>query len=294
MNSISKLNKQIDTSNSLLCVGLDSAVEKIPSQLQSERYPQFAFNKAIIEATAEFVCAYKPNSAFYEARGEAGMKELKMTFDYIHSTYPGIVTICDAKRADIGSTNEGYVKYIFDYLGSDAVTLHPYLGREALLPFLKREDKGCIILCKTSNPGSGEFQNLAVSSRIATKQSQNAQIAALPSLARNTMYFYEYVAEQVAKEWNKNNNCMLVVGATYPEEMKIIRSQVGDMPLLVPGVGAQGGDVEKTVKAGLDSNKRGMIINSSRGIIFASKGEDFAQKARDEAQKMRDEINKYR
>ncbi len=287
MNIIEKLNARIEKSNSLVCVGLDSAIEKIPSHLQQERYPQFTFNKAIIDATAPFVCAYKPNSAFYEARGEAGMKELKMTFDYIHSTYPDIVSIMDAKRADIGSTNEGYVKYIFDYLNADAITLHPYLGKEALAPFLKREDKGCIILCKTSNPGSGEFQDIEINSLD-------------PGLRRDdtgsdsSLKMYEYVAQQVSQKWNENNNCMLVVGATYPEQMRKIRSVTGDMPFLVPGIGAQGGDVEKTVCAGMDSNKRGMMINSSRGIIFASNGEDFAQKAGEEARKLRDEINRYR
>lgn len=269
MNIYTKLNSIIDKHNSLVCVGLDSAIEKIPAHLQNERYPQFAFNKAIIDATAAYVCAYKPNSAFYEARGEAGMKELKMTFDYIKNTHPEIVTILDAKRADIGSTNEGYVKFIFDYLGADAVTLHPYLGKEALTPFLMREDRASIILCRTSNKGAGEFQDLMV---------ENEPI-------------YIHVARKIADSWNKNNNCMLVVGATYPEEMKKVRSQVGDIPFLVPGVGAQGGDVEKTVKAGLDSKKRGMIINSSRGIIFASKAEDFAVRAGEEAKKLRDEIN---
>ncbi|MFH0773385.1 MAG: orotidine-5'-phosphate decarboxylase [bacterium] len=272
MNIIDKLNNKIEKVDSLVCVGLDSAIEKLPSHLQNERYPQFAFNKAIIDATATFVCAYKPNSAFYEARGEKGLKELKMTFDYIHTTYPGIVTILDAKRADIGSTNEGYVKYIFDYLGADCVTLHPYLGKEALEPFLQREDKASIILCRTSNPGAGELQDLKVKN--------------------NPLYIH--VARLVSKTWNKNNNCMLVVGATYPEEMKKVRATVGDVPFLVPGIGAQGGDVEKTVKAGMDDRKRGMIINSARGIIFASKGEDFAQRAGEEAQKLRDEINKYR
>lgn len=273
MNIINKLNKRIDTVNSLLCVGLDSAIEKIPSHhLQGEKYPQFAFNKAIIDATAEYVCAYKPNSAFYEARGEQGLRELKMTFDYIAKTYPDVVTIMDAKRGDIGSTNEGYVQYIFDYLGSDAVTLHPYLGREALQPFLKRKDKASIILCKTSNPGSGEFQDILVEGKP----------------------FHEYLASQIAEKWNENNNCMLVVGATYPEEMKKIRGRAPHLPFLVPGIGAQSGDVEKTVKAGLDVQKRGMMINSSRGIIFASKGTDFAQKAGQEAKKLQNEINKYR
>ncbi|MFZ2205934.1 MAG: orotidine-5'-phosphate decarboxylase [Microgenomates group bacterium] len=272
MNIYSKLNSIIDKNNSLVCVGLDSAIEKIPSHLQNERYPQFAFNKAIIDATTDFVCAYKPNSAFYEARGEAGMKELKMTFDYIHNNYPDVVTILDAKRADIGSTNEGYVKYIFDYLGVDCVTLHPYLGKEALQPFLKREDKGSIILCRTSNPGSGEFQDLSV----------------------GDVPLYMHVAQVIAERWNANNNCMLVVGATYPEEMKKIRAVVKNMPFLVPGIGAQGGDVEKTVKAGIDENGRGMIINSARGIIFSSGGKDCAIAAKNATMKLRDDINKQR
>lgn len=298
MNIIKKLNKRIDISKSLVCVGLDSVIEKIPVHLQGEKYPQFAFNKAIIDATADLVCAYKPNSAFYEARGEKGMRELKMTFEYIQKKYPHIVTILDAKRADIGTTNLGYVSYIFDYLRSDSVTLHPYLGKEALQPFLNRKDKGCIILCRTSNPGAGEFQDLMVSLR--AKRSNPNEIAAPAcrqagrDAPRNDMYLYEYIAKQVSQKWNENNNCMLVVGATYPEEMKKVRSIVGDMPFLVPGIGAQGGDVEKTVKAGLDSNKRGLIINSARGIIFASKGKNFAEKARDEAKKLRDEINTYR
>jgi len=272
MNIIRKLNKRIDEVNSLLCIGLDSEIKKIPTHLQKERYPQFTFNKAIIDATADIVCVYKPNSAFYEARGAAGLKELKMTYEYIQEKHPDIVTILDAKRADIGSTNEGYTNYIFDYLKSDAVTLHPYLGSEALAPFLKREDKACIILCRTSNPGAGELQDLQVESEP----------------------LYIHVARIVSKIWNKNKYCMLVVGATYPEEMKKIRSLVGDMPFLVPGIGKQGGDIEKTVKAGLDSEKRGLIINSSRGIIFKSSGKDFAEKAWDEAKKIKDEINKMR
>ena len=301
-----KLEWVMEKSNSLVCIGLDSALEKIPAHVHKEKYPQFAFNKAIIDATADLVCAYKPNSAFYEARGEKGMRELKMTFEYIQKKYPHIVTILDAKRADIGTTNLGYVSYIFDYLRSDSVTLHPYLGKEALQPFLNRKDKGCIILCRTSNPESGEFQDLIVerhfgkasesedapACRQAGPESDSGVIRRKVGFPRMTMY--EYLAKQVSQTWNENNNCMLVVGATYPEEMKKVRSIVGDMPFLVPGIGAQGGDVEKTVKAGLDSNKRGLIINSARGIIFASKGKDFAEKARDEAKKLRDEINTYR
>ncbi len=268
----SKLKRIMKKNNSLLCVGLDSEIHKLPSVVLNESYPQFVFNKAIIDATHSYVCAYKPNMAFYEARGAQGIVELAMTMEYITTTYPDIFTICDAKRADIGNTNNGYVEFIFDHLKFDAITLHPYLGREALMPFLDRKDKVSIILCKTSNPGSGEFQNMDI------EQS--------PLFMR--------VARQVATVWNVNRNCMVVVGATYPEEMKMVREIAPQLPFLVPGIGAQGGDVEETVKAGLDTEKRGMIINSSRGIIFASNRVDFAEKAGHEANKLREAINKYR
>lgn len=272
ITGISKLERIMKKNNSLLCVGLDSEIHKLPSVVLNESYPQFVFNKAIIDATHPYVCAYKPNMAFYEARGAQGIVELTMTMEYITTTYPDIFTICDAKRADIGNTNNGYVEFIFDHLKFDAITLHPYLGREALMPFLDRKDKVSIILCKTSNPGSGEFQNMDV------EQS--------PLFMR--------VARQVATVWNVNRNCMVVVGATYPEEMKMVREIAPQLPFLVPGIGAQGGDVEETVKAGLDTEKRGMIINSSRGIIFASNRVDFAEKAGHEANKLREAINKYR
>lgn len=267
-----KLNAGMDAKNSLLCVGLDSEYEKLPAILKNEKYPQFTFNKEIIDATHEYVSAYKPNIAFYEARGERGMSELKMTMDYLRKRYSDIFTICDAKRADIGNTNKGYVTHIFDHLGFDAITLHPYLGSEALGPFLERKDKVSIILCRTSNKGAGEIQDMSV--------------AGEP--------LYMHVARMVSEKWNTNKNCMLVVGATYPEEMKQIRSLVGDITFLVPGIGAQGGDVKKTVEAGLNSVKKGMIINSARGIIFASQKSDFAQRAGNEAKLLRDEINKYR
>ena len=271
-----KLDSIVEKQNSLVCVGLDCDLAKIPAHLQSDKTLQFTFNKAIIDATHDLVCAYKPNSAFYEARGVDGIAELKMTGDYIRKKYPEIGLILDAKRADIGSSNEGYVTYAFDWLGADAITLHPYLGKEALKPFLDRKDKGCIILCRTSNPGAGEFQDLKLDS------------------GNQAIELYQRVAENIVKSWNYNENCGLVVGATYPTELEIVRRIVGDMPILIPGVGAQGGDVEKTVKAGVDSQGKNAIINSSRAIIFASNGEDFAQKAREEATKLRDEINKYR
>ncbi|MBI4973157.1 orotidine-5'-phosphate decarboxylase [Candidatus Roizmanbacteria bacterium] len=272
MSFQAKLDLIVKNNNSLVCVGLDSDFDKLPESVKKEKYPQFSFNKAIIDATAQYVCAYKPNSAFYESQGEKGIQELKMTIDYLRNKYPGIVTILDAKRADIGSTNKGYVEFIFDYLGFDSVTLHPYLGKEALQPFLMRKDKGCIILCRTSNPGAGEFQDLVV----------------------NGKPLYQIVAEKVIHDWNSNDNCLLVVGATYPEELKKIRKISGDMTFLVPGTGAQGGDIEETMKAGLNSKNAGMIINSSRGIIFASNKEDFAEVAGKEAHKLLNAINKYR
>lgn len=256
-----KLDSVVAKNNSLVCVGLDSDVKKLPRHFEDEKYSQFAFNKAIIDATHDLVCAYKPNSAFYEARGAGGIEELKMTCDYLHKNYPEIPLILDAKRGDIGSTNEGYVTYAFDYLGVDAITLHPYLGRDALQPFLDRKDKGCIILCKTSNPGAGEFQDVGL--------------------------LYQCVARNVVKTWNGNGNCMLVVGATYPEELAAVRRIVGDMTLLVPGIGSQGGDIEKTVKAGQNAKGAGMIINSSRSIIFA-------RDPTGQTQMLRDQINTYR
>jgi orotidine-5'-phosphate decarboxylase len=262
MRVIDKYNSRADKASSLVCVGLDSDFSKLPGQFKSLPNPQFEFNKWIIEQTHEFVSSYKPNITFYEARGEAGIKELKMTMEHLQANHPDIFTICDCKRADIGNTNLGYVESLFDWFGFDAITLHPYLGGESLQPFLSREDKGCIILCRTSNP-SNDIQDLAV---------------------EGGKPLWWHVANKSAKEWDKNLNCMLVVGATYPEEMKAIRELVGDMTFLVPGVGAQGGDVKQVLAAGLNSQKKGLIINSSRGIIFS---ENPGQ----EAQKLRDEIN---
>lgn len=274
MNFLDKLNKAIEKNNSLVCVGLDSDFDKLPQSVidENHEHPQFEFNKNIINATADLVCAYKPNTAFYEARGEEGIKELKLTCDYINSMYSHISIILDAKRGDIGNTNNGYVKFAYEYLGVDAITLHPYLGSEALKPFFDRADKGAILMGRNSNPGAEELQDLQIGDK----------------------KLYQIVAERAASQWNKNGNCLLVVGATYPEELADIRKITGDMTFLVPGIGAQGGDVEATLKAGLNSEKRGLIINSSRGIIFASKEEDFDEKAREETQKLRGQINQYR
>jgi len=262
---LQKYNRRVEAIDSLLCVGLDAEFDKIPARFLSTEFPQFAFNQWLIAETAEYTSAYKPNMAFYEARGSQGIAELQMTMEYLQTRYPDIVTICDAKRADIGNTNQGYVTSIFDQLGFDAITLHPYLGSEALAPFLKRDDKACIILCRTSNPGAGEFQDLITAGRP----------------------LWQAVAEKVSSHWNTNGNCMLVVGATYPDEMQKIRISAPDVTFLVPGVGAQGGDVHAVVAAGLDAYGKGLMINSSRGIIFS---DDPALAART----LRDEINAAR
>lgn len=259
-----------------LCVGLDSEYERIPLSVkkgESVEQAIFNFNKAIIDATHDLVCAFKPNSSFYEGKGQEGLAALIKTVGYIHAKYPGIPVILDAKRADIGNTNLGYVKAIFEIIKVDGVTVNPYLGQEAIEPFLEQKDKGIIILCRTSNPGANEFQDLVVNH---------------PKLGKVPLY--QAVAYQVVHHWNKNNNCCLVVGATYPKEAAEIRKIAPNLPFLIPGVGAQGGEVEETVKASKDENNQGMIINSSRGIIFASDGKDFATAARQKAMELKDTI----
>lgn len=280
MNIIDKYNKRAKKINSLLCVGLDTDFKKITDKFLGHEFPQFEFNKYIIEETHEYAAAFKMNIAFYEARGDQGIKELKETIEYLKVYYPDIFLICDCKRADIGNTNQGYVDSLFDWFGFDAITLHPYLGGEALQPFLDRKDKGCIILCRTSNKGAGEFQDLEF---IDTGVGHLDSGCPTPKGKK----LWQIVAEKVSKDWNKNKNCLLVVGATYPKEMKKIRSLVGDMTFLVPGVGTQGGDLKAVLKAGLNKKGLGLIINSSRGIIFA-------KNPKKEAQKLYEEIRKYR
>jgi len=260
MNGIQKYEIRAKKVNSMVCVGLDSDTTQIPTQFGS----QFEFNKWIIDQTHPYVCAYKPNMAFYEALGAKGWDTLAQTMDYLHTHHPDIFTICDAKRADIGNTNKGYVRAIFDDLGFDAITLHPYLGKEALTPFLERADKVSIILCRTSNPESGEFQNLIVGDKP----------------------LWQVVAGHVAQSWNGNQNCMLVMGATYPQELEGIRNIIGDMPLLIPGIGAQGGDLDGVIRYGLAKNGLGLLINASRSIIFA-------QNPAQEAGQLQTQINAY-
>lgn len=267
-----KLDRIIEKNNSLVCVGLDPVLLKLPSHLRNIENPFFVFNKLIVDVTHDLVCAYKPNSAFYEALGMQGISQLKMTCDYIREMNPEIPIILDAKRGDIGSTNIGYVQFAFDYLQVDAITLHPYLGVEALLPFLERTDKGCMILCHTSNAGAGELQNLLV----------------------NNEPLYKVVTRKVATEWNTKGNCMVVAGATFPEELAEIRKLIGDITILSPGVGAQKGMLTKTVTGGINTKKQGLIINSSRGIIYASHENDFTDKVRMKTMELRNDINNAR
>lgn len=270
MTFIEKLKHAWATQNSLLCVGLDPALDRIPAQLRNNEMPLFAFNKAIIDATAEFACAFKPQIAYYAGIGAEA--ELERTIAYIHETQPSVPVILDAKRGDIGATAEQYASEAFDRYKADAVTVNPYMGGDTLQPFLKRADKGAIILCRTSNPGAADIQNFE----------------------SNGKKLYQHVAEKAAAEWNANGNVLLVVGATYPRELGEVRALIGDMPLLVPGIGAQGGDVEQCLVNGRTADGTGMVINSSRGIIYAGDGEDFAAAAGEAAKKLRDEINRYR
>ncbi|MGB2697731.1 MAG: orotidine-5'-phosphate decarboxylase [Candidatus Zixiibacteriota bacterium] len=265
------LEKLLDISkknNSLLCVGLDTDIEKIPNFLLNENDPIFSFNKSIIDATSDLVCAYKPNLAFYESQGVKGWEALKKTCEHIPEHIP---VILDAKRGDIGNTSRMYAQAIFEDLKGDAVTVSPYLGEDSISPFLAYEDRCAFILCLTSNKGAEDFQLQEV----------------------NNKPLYEIVAEKILS-WNEKGNCGLVVGATFPEQLKRIREIVGKLPILIPGVGAQKGDVEKTVRFGTDDQGNLAVINSSRGIIYASSGEDFADAARTKANELRDSINNFR
>jgi orotidine-5'-phosphate decarboxylase len=260
MTFIDKLQVASRKNKSLLCVGLDPDPELMP------RVGLLTFNKAVIDATSDLVCAYKPNLAFYEAMGIEGMRLLQKTIEYVPRHIP---VIGDGKRGDIGNTARAYAKALFVTLGVDAATVNPYLGFDSLEPFIEYQDKGIFILCRTSNPGAADFQSLS---------------------DINGVSLYQAVAQK-AKEWNVHGNIGLVVGATYPEEMKKIRTMCPEMPLLIPGVGAQGGDLTSAVKYGTDIRGEKAIINVSRQVLYASKGKDFAESARRAAQELRDKIN---
>jgi len=270
MNFIEQLNNIWKKNNSLVCVGLDPDLTKMPECVKNCEYPIFAFNKAIIDATADLVCAYKPQAAYYA--GQNADDQLAMTVDYLKENYPTVPVILDVKRGDIGSTAEMYAKEAFERYQADAVTVNPYMGIDTLKPFLDWQDKGVIILCRTSNPSSAEIQELVASDK----------------------EIYKHVAGYANSSWNYNNNVLLVIGATFPAELGEVRALCPQMPFLVPGVGAQGGDVEAVIKNGATADGNGLIINSSRGIIYAGSDENFADASRQATLALRDMINQYR
>lgn len=263
-------------SGSLLCVGIDPEPGRYPSTLVDDPDRVFTFGKAIIDATAEFACAFKPQIAHFAAQGAEDA--LERLIAYLHAAHPGIPVILDAKRGDIGSTALNYAREAFDRFRADAVTANPYLGSDSLAPYLDRADKGVVVLCRTSNPGAADLQDLPVAGSDG-----------------GTRPLYQRVAEKAARDWNAHGNLSLVVGATWPEQLGEVRAIVGgDVPLLVPGIGAQGGDVEAVLKHGLNDERTGLIVSSSRAILYASGGADFADAAARVARETRDLINRYR
>lgn len=260
------LQQRREASDTFLCVGLDTDPGRIPQILANDPDPIFSFNREIIDATHDLVACYKPQIAYYSAVGAEDT--LIKTVEYAHKL--GVPVLLDAKRGDIGSTAEMYAREAFERFQADAVTVNPYMGLDAMQPFLDYSDKGIYILCRTSNPGGSDLQNL---------------------ILENGQTVYEHVAELAATDWNAQNNVALVVGATRPEEIKRIRSIVGEMEFLLPGVGAQGADVEHLMVNGQGG---GLLINASRSVIYASDQSDFATAARSSADATRQEINRYR
>lgn len=256
--------------NSLLCVGLDPDPARFPAHLQDRPDAIYEFCKQIVDATADLVCCFKPQIAYFAAR--RAEDQLEALIDHIHERHPATPVVLDAKRGDIGSTAEQYAVEAFERFRADAITVNPYMGRDSVEPYLAHPDKGVILLCRTSNPGGSDLQFLDVGGE----------------------RLYERVARLVAEDWNASGNCGLVVGATFPAEIARVRELTGDMPLLVPGIGAQGGDIAATMQAGRTADGCGLMINSSRAILYAGKGEDFASDARRVALETRDAINAQR
>jgi orotidine-5'-phosphate decarboxylase len=275
MNFLDKLLAASRTQNSLLCVGLDPEPGRLPAQLRDMPTARAItyFCRAIVEATAPYVCAFKPNLAFFEVLGPEGMSVFEEVLQAIPRHIPVIV---DAKRGDLGNTARNYAAAVYDVYGCDAVTVNPYLGYDSAAPFLAYREKGVIFVCRTSNPSARDFQDVLV-------YSEDGQVRPL----------YEVVARRV-QSWNTAGNCGLVVGATYPQELRTIRSMCPDMPILIPGVGAQGGNLEASVVAGMDAFGEKAIIAVSRAVLFAGKGTDFATSAANEALALRDRINEVR
>jgi orotidine-5'-phosphate decarboxylase len=269
---INKLNAAWASNDSLLCVGLDPDLDKLPAQFRNQPNGIYEFCKEIVDATADLACSFKPQIAYFAALGAE--RQLEELCAYVRDNYPHIPLVLDAKRGDIGATARQYAREAYDRYGADAVTVNPYMGFDSVEPYMEWADRGVIILCRTSNAGGSDLQFLDVGGKP----------------------LYQHVARLVADKWNANGQCALVVGATFPEELAQVRAIVGDMPLLVPGIGAQGGDIAATVSAGRTAAGAGMMINSSRAILYAAPqpGEDFAAAARRVAQETRDAINQYR
>jgi orotidine-5'-phosphate decarboxylase len=266
MKFTEKLAAAVQRNDSLLCVGLD------PDPTLMAIADIAAFNRAIIAATSDLVCVYKPNMAFYEAQGRAGWDALEATMAAVPAHIPVII---DAKRGDIGNTSAAYARAIFDGLGADAMTVNCYGGGDSIRPFLEREDKAAFVWCRSSNPGAGDLQDLEVAFRGGRRP------------------LWQVVAMR-AREWNRRGNAGIVMGATYPSQLAEARQLCPDMPILVPGVGAQEGAIAESVRAGVDARGAGIMVSASRGVLYASRGSDFAEAARAAAQKLRDEINRHR
>ena len=267
---IDRLKSRWHSADSLLCVGLDPDPTRFPAHLRHRDDAIFAFCAAIADATAPYACAFKPQVAYFaSARAE---DQLESLIAHLRRQHPQVPVVLDAKRGDIGATAEHYAREAFERYAADAVTLSPFMGHDSIEPFIAYADRGIFVLCRTSNPGGDDLQMLAVDGE----------------------RLYERLARLAAAKWNRSGQLGLVVGATYPAELARVRAIAGELPLLVPGIGAQGGDVQASVVAGQTGDGTGMLINSSRAILYASSGEDFAQAAAAVAQRTRDEINRYR
>ena len=274
MSFINTLRDRWHTADTLVCIGLDPEPAKFPARFANDPDAVFNFCRDIADATAQYACAFKPQIAHFAALGAEDALERLVA--HLRQAHPSVPVILDAKRGDIGSTAQRYAAEAFDRYAADAVTVNPYLGRDSVQPFLDRAERGVVILCRTSNPGAGDLQDLPVRT------------------ASGERPLYQHVADAIAREWNGNGNCALVVGATWPEQLREVRAIIGDMPLLVPGVGAQGGDAEAVVRNAVSKDGTGLMISSSRAILYASSGDEYAEAAATAARTLRDTINRFR
>ena len=274
MSFINTLRDRWHTADTLVCIGLDPEPAKFPARFANDPDAVFNFCRDIADATAQYACAFKPQIAHFAALGAEDALERLVA--HLQVAHPGVPVILDAKRGDIGSTAQRYAAEAFDRYAADAVTVNPYLGRDSVQPFLDRAERGVVILCRTSNPGAGDLQDLPVRT------------------ASGERPLYQHVADTIARDWNGNGNCALVVGATWPEQLREVRAIIGDMPLLVPGVGAQGGDAEAVVRNAVSKDGTGLMISSSRAILYASSGGDYAEAAATAARELRETINRHR